>query len=63
MTNPVCGNCKFFYRGTCRRNPPQLILEPQNIQYGAPYLYVPMSWHPAVDEHTGWCGEFKERSS
>ena len=44
-----CGNCRYFYEGECRRYPPQVGCDSDNVFYAFPRVYA-----------KEWCGEFQE---
>lgn len=52
-----CKNCVHFYKGECRRFPPQACCETQSETNSS--VFFPF---PTVHKEE-WCGEFKENES
>lgn len=51
-----CADCKFYWNGYCRRNPPELIVHDPRPGYGGVYSAYPET------TNDGWCGEFKPKA-
>lgn len=54
--NKTCETCRWRDEHLCRRNPPQLVLWPQDNQH--PIIYSPSTTYPMVAPDN-WCGEHK----
>lgn len=55
---PLCGACRYYAEGACRRYPPTRVYRP-NDNGGAGSKYDVTVW-PIVRPEIDWCGEHKE---
>ena len=54
----LCGTCRYFDDGACKRYPPIRVCESWDLTSGVPVAKVDLTMRPVVRPEQEWCGEY-----